>query len=178
MATFLKRLRDPVWQAIGVLVAVIAIFLSTSTSVDKDAELSIVHVRKLKFSAYWLPAERVKLLIQGLAQDVENVEVDYFVLINSSQKPILPFDFVSPIEVSKGVGTKQLIVVESCSKRMEQACSVDGSSGGMGGTYVTFNWHASKDKWDATPDLLNPRDESCVLLISEKNAGEPQSNRV
>lgn len=173
MATLLKYLRDPAWKAIGVLVAVIALFMSASTSAPNRAELSIVHLRNVKFSDYWLPAERVKLLIEGATQDLENVQLDYFLLINSSQRPIVATDITSPIEITKGSGTKQLIVVESCSKQMAQACLPGGSSGGVGDPYVAFDWNAAGEgTWIAQPGLLNPREESCVLLISEKSAGQ------
>lgn len=174
MSSVLRVLRDPVWQAIGALIGVIAIFVAISTAPPSGGELAVVHLQKIKFSEYMLPADRIKLLVQGSKQELNDAAVDYFIIQNLTTKPILAADFTKPLEVQKGPNTKRILVVESCSKSLAQKCSPDGASTPSGATYVAFDWAAKGDKWVATPGLLNAGDQSCVVVISE-DAGKPTS---
>lgn len=170
MTSVMKVLRDPVWQSIGVLIAILALFISTS-KVTKDVELSIVHWNNMDFDTYWLPPDGINLQFKNKKEDINKIGIDHFLLINSSSKPILPSDYISQLSVKKINGNGLLYVVESCSQKMEQQCSSAGLVGG-GGAYVPFSWAGSGDKWSAKPELLNAGDQSCVLLISEKDGSE------
>lgn len=171
MTLILKLLRDPVWQAIGALIGVIAVFVSLSTTpvATGGGELAVAHFRQESFSQYWLPNDRVKLNIKGSTKDLNNAVVDYFLIVNKTGKPIVAKDYVSAINVRKGEGTKNLLAVESCSKPLAQQCSPDGASTGAGAAYVSFEWAKKDTKWEATPVLLNAGDVSCVAVISESS---------
>lgn len=175
MTLILKLLRDPVWQAIGALIGVIAIFVSLSTTpvATGSGELAVAHFRQESFNQYWLPNDRVKLNIKGSAKELNNAVVDYFLVINKTGRSIVATDFVSAISVEKGKGTKSLLAVESCSKPLAQQCSPDGASTGAGTAYVSFEWAKKDTKWEAAPVLLNAGDASCVAVISESSGAQP-----
>jgi hypothetical protein len=172
MSSILRTLRDPIWQAIGALIGIIAIFVSVSGSPPSGGELAVVHFQKVKFGDYLLPVDRVKLLVQGSKQEFNEAVVDYFIINNKTSKAILASDYTVPLEVKKGPNTKRLLAVESCTKPLAQKCSADGTSTPSGASYVAFDWVAKGEKWVATPSLLNPGDQSCVVVISE-DSGKP-----
>lgn len=102
MSKFLKFLRDPVWQSIGVLVGVVAIFVSIAPSTKPLGNFSVIHWKKENFIDKWLPSNSVQLLIQGNKQELDNSVIDYYLINNSTEKPILISDYSSPLEIKKG----------------------------------------------------------------------------
>jgi hypothetical protein len=160
--TVMKYLRDPAWQALGVLVAIFAMFFSISNNIA-PAELSVIHSKTISFNEYLLPENRVKLLIEGLPEKLENVNASYFVLKNFSQFPIKPSDYISPVHVSKGESVKRLLLVESCSQKAAQSCG-DGNNS----SFVPAQWNKSNNEWVMAPELLNPNESLCVVLIWEQ----------
>lgn len=167
MNRILQILRDPIWQVVGVFIAVIAIFLSSSDVTTNKSELSVIPIRQIRMADHWLPNDHFKLLVQGSKKDMENAVLDYYALINESLDPINPTDFVNPIELHPSKHVKRILSVESCSKPFAKACSVDGSSTANGGTFVPIVWTQKHDKWIAEPLLLNKGDQVCVLIASE-----------
>lgn len=169
MNGLLRVLRDPVWQMIGVVVAVIT-FLITNAQTDLGPkELVAVHVRQGSLTDQWLPSENVQLLIEGAKYDINNAVADYFLLINESSKPILPEDYVNPIEVSPRSYIKRIVRVESCSQSYAQACSSDGTTTPNGGAYTPTTWAQTGLKWISNKPLINESDRACILVVFEPN---------
>jgi len=169
----IKFLRDPIWAALGVLVTIIALFLSFGDK-DNHSEVSVIHYMNTKFDSYLLPSNRIKLIIEGIKENIENVEASYFILKNSSSKPLKPEDYLSPITVSKSVGVKRLVLVESCSEEITQSCSKNSSDGGA---YVPLVWEKQEQRWQMKPELLNPGESSCVVLIWERESSSANKSK-
>lgn len=160
-------MRDPIWQMLGVFIAVIAIFVTASQTTFSRKALTVVHDRQSKLADQWLPGDRFKLLVQGTTYDIDRTVVDYYMLINESRQAIRPTDFVTPLEIRPNSGIKRILSVESCSKPHAQVCSADGSSTPTGGAYAPTSWKQNGDAWAADNPLLNEGDRACVLVVSE-----------
>jgi len=167
MSTFLRIVRDPAWQAVGVIVAVVGIFISTA-SITKNSGLAVIYSQTVKFREYWLPSKQIKVQVRGTSEDINRLQVDYFFVLNATGKPILPTDFVSPLTVTKARGVKRLLAVEQCANQRAVKCSPVADSNGP--TYVDLTWsERGKENWSTIPTLINRQDQSCVLLIYERD---------
>lgn len=166
MRKLLELLRDPIWQMLGVLVAVLTVFITSSQSDPGPKELVSVHVRQGRIIDQWMPGSRVQVLIEGSNFDPDKAVADYFFLYNNSSNAIAPTDFVSRLEITprQGAVVKQ---VRSCSESFAQVCSTDGSSTPSGGAYVRTEWKVVGGKWSAEGPLINKDDVMCVLVVSE-----------
>lgn len=161
MILLLRIFRDPVWQAIGTLIAILAVFVSVQQSPSSRGELSVVHWSRVKFTDYLIPSQRVQLLLQGTKRELDRAVIDYYTVMNTAKRPILPADFTSPIEVVKGLGAKRVFVVDSCATTSSPGPLTQRV------TYVALAWAAKGGGWTASPALLNPDEQSCVIIISE-----------
>jgi hypothetical protein len=157
----LNFIRDPLWQFIGVFVAVLIYFLSPGNSKD-GAELSIYHTQKFKFEDYYLPTDKVKLTLIATKEEIDRATVDYFTIHNKSSKSISVADFISPLTVSPGLQTKRIFSISSCAIPTKSSQYLPNS-----GTALALNWTSIKNEWVAAPALLNSGDYSCVVIISE-----------
>jgi hypothetical protein len=166
MQKLLKILRDPIWQMLSVVVAVVAIFIAVVHVDTAPKELLSVHVRQGKLIDQWMPNEKTKVLIEGSNYDPQRAVADYFFLVNSSSLPISPSDFVTRLEVNPRQGST-IYRVQSCSQSYAQVCSSDGSTTATGGAYVHTEWKLSDGKWTADGPLINKDDAACILVISE-----------
>lgn len=166
MRNVLSFLRDPIWQALSVLVAIIAVFISTSQADLSPKELISVHVRQARLIDQWMPGKQVEIRIEGRNYDPSKAIADYFMLSNESNSPIHPSDFASRILALPKDGA-QIKQVQSCSQSFAQACSPDGSTTPSGGAYVQTIWSEDKNGWNAEGPLLNMDDAACIIIISE-----------
>lgn len=162
MSLPLRILRDTVWQSIGALISILAIFISVVTLPSSGGELAVIHNSRVKFDDL-IPGQRVQLLAQGLLQELNGTVIDYYILMNTAKRPILPADFTSPIEAVKGLGAKRVLLVDSCAPTPTPTSAQPFH----GASFVAFTWAAQGDGWTAVPALLNPNEQSCVIVISE-----------
>lgn len=169
LSRMLKILRDPVWGSIGVLIGFVGVFVALAPNVP--GELAVIHVRHISSDDYLLPKDRIKLLVAGGEQQSQDFVVDHFIVTNTSTRPLLAKDFVSPIEVASASSAKRILTIESCSEQLTAACAANEVARAEGAAFIPVLWEKSEDKWVATPSLLNPREESCVAVISEASVG-------
>ncbi len=169
MDKILRLLRDPVWQAIGTFVAVIALIVTIAVSPQERAVLSIYHAHKIKFEEYWLPTDQIRLVLLGSKDEISHAVVDYYTIINDSNKPILAGDFSSPVTITKGEKTERIFLVSSCSTLAADQPQ-DQSR-----TKVALNWTRVGDKWRAEPTLFNPGDYACITVISEETTAQEKA---
>jgi hypothetical protein len=173
--TFIKFLRDPLWQALGVLVAVVAIFISIVSTAPFEGELSLVRYQTIKFSDYYLPNDRVKLIFGKTTKDFDKSVIDYYWIANSKPNAIRPDDFNTPFTITKGAAVKNIMLVESCSTPIGQALTAEGALNTN--AYKQLTWNNKNGVWTATPILLNPSDQACVIVIYEPAIGAKKEDR-
>lgn len=161
----LKVMRDPIWSMLSVLVAILTIFVTTSQTTLNRKELTVVFDHQSKLANVLLPSDRFKLFLEGTTYDFERTTVDHYLLTNESSGTVRPIDFKSPLTIQPNAGTKQIILVESCSKQL-QACYGDSSSTPTGGAYAPTSWKQVGDSWEADNPLLNEGERACVLVVS------------
>lgn len=172
--TLLRILRDPIWQAVGALVGVLAIFLAF-VSRSGPSELAVFPYQTVPFSGYMLPDDRVKMLIKGLPSDINSLQATYFLIVNDGDKPLRSSDFAAPISIRSGDDKSKIVLLSSCSEKAASQCSASGSSAPV---YAPMDWTEAKDGWQATPVLLNPTERVCVVVVSEVGASSSDSEGV
>jgi len=156
-------------------VAIVTIFISVGSNIA-SSELSVIHFKTIGFSDPLLPDDRIKLLVEGLPNDLSNIEASYFRIKNTSMNPIKPENIIASLSVKKGKGIKRILLVESCSSKLAQLCS-SNSSESTSSPYIDLSWTAqtNEKKWHSTSELINPGEQACVLLVSEKDPPDVQS---
>ncbi len=81
---------------------------------------------------------------------------------------IQSIDFVSPLEIRSGSGTKQILSMESCSEHYRQITSPDKNSTSTGGIFAPTSWEQGDETWKTDNSfLLNRGDQACVMIVSE-----------
>jgi hypothetical protein len=93
--------------------------------------------------------ERITIMVDGSA--VESTRVYYYKLLNTGQDPILPSDYIEPVQVTVEQGRGELLTVDTTQTHPTEL-EVDWSKV----TTSTFSME---------PTLLNPGDEVGVLLF-------------
>jgi hypothetical protein len=164
MQRFLILLRDPLWQAIGVFVSVLTLFISSIVTTNEKSELSLIHYQTIDFSEYYLPDAKIKLLIQGTAQNLDAARADYFTVTNLGTVAIQKDDFDVPVTLQAGKATDRILFVESCATPIGQSVSSHGSVSRA--DYVKLNWKENRDGWSADPALMNAGDAACLVVVS------------
>ncbi|HEY8037918.1 MAG TPA: hypothetical protein VIF37_20255 [Methylobacter sp.] len=163
MNTFLKIIRDPIWQAVGVLISVLAIFFTTSVPSPVNGELAIVKTQSINFADYLLPSKLIKLNLQKTSRDMDGAIVDYYTIINKGAKPILPADYTSPLMAELKVGG-EIFLVDSCAQSNE-SLSKKSSESCEKGSFVSSTWLKQEGKWVQERALLNSNEQFCVIVI-------------
>lgn len=159
----LKYLRDPIWQSIGVILALIVTFLTLNIKSDQKSELVIYPYSKIKFEDFRLPSDQVKLVIQGTKEEIKRAVVDYFIIQNTSNKPILAKDFIENITLSPGIKTERIFLVSSCN-----TSDIKNDNNNEDKTFISLTWQKKGQTWVTFPTLLNPNDKVCVSVISQE----------
>jgi hypothetical protein len=104
-------LRDPIWQFIGAIVAIVALVITILIYLRQRARRAIafkVVTKTPLISVHDTTQGKVEVLFNG--KPVSNVMLLIFELFNDGNLPILPTDFVSPVTFSFGETTKILDV--------------------------------------------------------------------
>lgn len=149
------RLRDPIWQAVGTIIGIVALIVSTAVAYDiyrKSVQYTDVTVTKfvvfdpLRFSKAM--EGRVALLVDGLT--AESVLVYYYSISNTGQVSIRPNDYVKPIRISVQ-DPWALLAVETESTEPPD---------------LQVAWtRVSTQTFEMEPVLLNPEDTIWALLF-------------
>lgn len=160
-------LRDPIWQLVGVLVSVIALFVAITQTKITPKEILVVHQYQNRLADRLLPGNKFKLMITDTKYDLERSTVDYYLIINRSGKAIRSTDFVAPLTVTAAQKTYRIASVDSCAKEHAQVCAADSTAGADPGSYVATSWKQRDQSWLADNPLLNSDDVACVAVISE-----------
>lgn len=102
---WIKRLRDPVWQFVGVVVAIMLAVVSTLVAYDilyrsqAGPELTVRVSRKVEIVARHPDYEsELEVLYRG--EKVEDVSAFYLLLQNTGTSAIRPGDYIYPIRLS------------------------------------------------------------------------------
>lgn len=162
MYKFFKFMRDPIWQAVGVLVSVLIVFFTTSTPTPKNGELAIIKTQSIKFSDYMLPSSILRLNLPKSSQSMDGAIVDYFTIINKGAKPILPNEYTAPLTV-KPKPSEEIFLVDSCAQPND-SLSKDAESC-KPGSFVSSTWQQHEGTWIQDRALLNSGEQFCVIVI-------------
>ena len=150
------RLRDPIWQAIGAVIGIIALVVSTMVAYDiyrKSVLYTNVTITKLLVFdplQFGKAVEgRIALLVDG--RTAASVLVHYYSISNTGRVPVRPDDYVKPIRISVEEPW-EILAVET-----------EGSN--------PPDWQVrwtkvSTNVFEMEPVLLNPEDTIWVLIVT------------
>jgi hypothetical protein len=170
MNTFFKIIRDPIWQAAGVLVGIVSIFLTISTSTPLNGELAIIKTQSISFADYLLPSKLITLNLPSASKDMDGAIVEYYTISNNGTKPILPTDYTAQLSVELNSGG-EILLVDTCAQPTESQASMSASSC-KPGSFVSSSWHKQDGKWVQDQVLLNPTEQLCVVVIRKNRENE------
>jgi hypothetical protein len=157
------RLRDQSWQAIGTIIGVIALLVSTIVAYDvlfKSNPIASLTVEEW-YSWRLLPAvsenmeDRIVVLLDG--KEATSLRIHYYRLLNSGRAPILAEDFVKPIQVSVE-GPWEILAVDT-----EWSSPTD----------IEARWsEIVTNTFEVEPMLLNPDDKLIVAIFLSNPKGD------
>ena len=156
MKKLVALLRDPVWQGIGVLIAVIAIFLSSSNS--KLNEISIIPNDTFTNLSEYFPDSKIKFMIEGETSNLNNLYYRYFSIYNSSNLSFKADDFKNKISVKSKNPNIEIVLVSQCKNQTTPTEIINTSN-------PYFNWTKSGQGWELDPELLNSEEGGCMIMI-------------
>jgi hypothetical protein len=170
MTAVLKALRDPVWQAIAALAAIIALIIAwpSSTLTSKPDEVAIVHIWGIPSKEDTIPRGDIEDAIRDAGLEGTALYTTPILIFNRGSRAIVPERFVVPFSITARHGSVLLV----------KACNL-GS--GFGGGYGNFQVSApaspvkAAGTWKLEPLLLNAGEIACVrifLSVPDKNSGE------
>ncbi len=156
MKKLVELLRDPIWQGIGVLIAIIAIFLSTSNS--KSNEISIIPHETFKNLAEYFPDSKIKFTIEGETSNLSNLYYRYFSIYNTSNLSFKADDFKKKISVKPKNSNIEIVLVSPCINQKTPREIANTSN-------PQFNWSKFGQGWELEPELLNSEEGGCMIMI-------------
>ncbi|MDP2154176.1 MAG: hypothetical protein Q8J66_11030 [Methylotenera sp.] len=166
----MRKLKDflsnPVWQGLGVLIAIIGIFLSLSNS--KSNEVSIIPTEKFAHLSEYFPDTKIKFTIEGETSNLDNLYYRYFYIHNTSNLHLKADDFIKKISVKSRNSDFEILLVSSCinKKELKEMSQVSGPQ---------FNWSKSKQGWELEPELLNSEEGGCMIMVV-RNLSQDQAD--
>jgi hypothetical protein len=160
MRDIIKRLRlpDQAWQVISITIGVLAIIVSVFITYDvyqKSVQLSaltvheVFHFDPVRFLFGEAMEDRIALMVDG--SPIESTTIYYYQLSNTGRSPILPTDYIEPVQVSVSPGKGELLTVDTTRTYPPEL--------EVGWSKVTTSTFSME------PVLLNPGDEIGVLLF-------------
>jgi hypothetical protein len=150
------RLRDPLWQGIGALAAILAIAASVFVAYDVAhepigaAQLTIAEEFDFDPLSFARSMDsQVALLVDG--DEVESAIMYVYWISNTGKKPIMPDDYVNPIGVTVSEPWELLAIDAQCLYPPE----------------LDLRWtRVTTSTFILEPVLLNPGDEACLTLFA------------
>ena len=127
----MEFLRDPIWQFVGAIIAVIgviaAVWLYLLQKNKKSLSYNILASNELLTASEEIRG-RIKILFDK--KPVENVHLLVMQITNDGNLPILPSDFYEPIRISFGEGSK-ILSAETTNRfpdSFQQELNIEGNS--------------------------------------------------
>ena len=162
-------LRDPIWQGVGAILAIMSIALSVIVAYDiyqrstQSAELS--YTKQFYFNL--LPfddateGKEIGLTINGVPVQ-SGLRIAYYSLSNSGSTAIRPEDYIKPIQVSVDEPWQPITAI----------------SGSTTPANLDVNWtRVTTNTFQMEPALLNPQDKIELLLFLIK-ADSPKTEQM
>lgn len=156
MKNIYDLLKNPIWQGLSALIAVIGIFLSLSS--PKPNELAIINYDTFKNLSEYFPDSKIKFTIEGETSNLDNLYYRYFYVYNPSSLPIKPDDFKNKINVRSNNPNVELLLVSSCVNKKPPDKMVNVSN-------PQFNWSRASQGWELEPELINSEESGCMIMI-------------
>ena len=122
----IEFVRDPLWQFIGVILAIVAILVSVFVFIYQRRRKAISYEITSWtpiFSIQDLEEEKLQLTYEG--QIVNDVYLIILRIVNSGNQPILPDDYEKPIEIKFQAGSRILSAETVETKPKDLQMSVD-----------------------------------------------------
>jgi hypothetical protein len=151
----MKRKKLP-WNIIFLLIGIISLVVGTYVAYDiykrqlKSTKLTIIEVNKINPLIFLdeSVSKRIAFLVDG--KKTESLYIYNYQIINSGENPILPEDFVQPLQISvkqpwEILDTKTIRTVPS---------------------NLVINWtKKGKNKFEMVPCLINPDDQAVIVML-------------
>ena len=164
-------LRDPMWQMIGAVAAIVALAAAFFGVGGDKKSVSVTHFLQATFPEEWKLSKDFGLTYKGAPIESKNVFFDYYIIRNDSKKlPIRDREFVKKLTVFSPWEELRIISVHSCSLTHSELYTANNYSAVGKRSYVDVEWalNASSNAWSGKFGLLNPGDAACVIVVSER----------
>ena len=149
-------LRDPAWQFIGIIIALVGLYLTAVTDSKSPDILDIITYSEQKL--FYLPPsmdKKIRIELNNKKLDTQNLRHAYYLIQNTSQKSIKPTDFISSLSITST--ENEIIAVDSVS---------DASS-------IAPEWSKSgNNTWQMKPALINKDAAFWVTVVFSPNTKE------
>lgn len=155
MASGSSFFRDPVWQAVGVLVTILLFIGMLPFRSTKTREIVVVRIAGTT-SDELFSNDLFTLMDRKTKQERPAVEINHILVMSVGTKAIRPNDIVDPIKLL--TPEARLIAVTACPGWMQE---IEKSN-------VEMRWKNQGNVWEANRTLLNPGDIACATLFSER----------
>jgi hypothetical protein len=163
--------RDPIWQSVGVFVAILSL-LGTMPFFHSEKKEVVAVLTGGMTTEDLFPSDAFALVDRQTKKERPNVDIEYLYIESVGNKAVRPGDIVEPITLSTPTARARIIAITDCSS---------GLMTPSGKTLVDMQWRKDDEQWKADPTLLNPNDTACVSIFSE-NASEatnyPEENHI
>jgi hypothetical protein len=172
-------LRDPMWQMIGAIVGIIALFVAFFSGGNDKKSVSVTHFLQAEFPDEWQLSKNFGLTHNGSPLEPSKVFFDYYIIRNDSKKlPVKESDFIERLTVHSPWKEIQIISVESCSLRHAELYTANGKSG-LSRPYVQTEWvqDTKSRSWSGKTKLLNPGDVACVIVASQREGDYTEKDK-
>lgn len=168
MSRLVDRLRDPLWQTLGAIAAILTFYFTLTPFKSTESELAIVpanHFRQLDK----LP-EGLEITRDGKGDRIRNLHRAVYMFMNFGEAAIRPDQFLEPIKLEPIEG--RITLVKQCPDRT-----------GYGDRRSMYLWNAPLEvaeldsAWIIKPMLLNRGEIACVEVYVDSVPDDPLRER-
>ena len=170
-ARFIALLRDPIWQAIGAVASIVAVFFTLPSNLFSTGEFLVVRVLNYPPTAF-LPKEDFAVNQRSSGKEVSSLFADYFIVSNNTGRVLQQDQFKQPITVTPKSG--RILLVRPC----EEGFRI---STGLG----VVDWQAPSivtpdgTTWIVNIPLMNRGENACFAVFTQDaTISPPDSQRV
>ena len=151
-------LRDPIWQFVGVMIAVVTLYFSISIPLQQKNKKEVLYeiVSTSSLSSFKI-SSKIKMSILFAGRHLSDVSLVYLKLWNNGSAEIEPNDYIEPITFNFGTGVKILeaIVLDTEPKDIFEKVTIEQST----------------HKIIIHPLLLNSKDYVILKVLLDKFEG-------